>query len=180
MHSLRAAVATVPLNVLVVGMIADPWVDEHRNGNQSWTLTQQSAEDRICAVMNASLREIGMYDLRPTAGPAPYAPESFWIKPLQRFMGGGGCEAKHPVARVCPNASKLGTGPASAWRRAYDDWPWIPKGFTDCCESNGNRGPGWAVCTASCAQKECEAAHGMVWVPQNYSVHPYLCCRNRP
>eukprot|EP01052_Picozoa_sp_SAG31_P025123 SAG31_NODE_2184_length_6244_cov_3.004882_5_plen_582_part_00 len=174
--NLQSAVKTVPPGVLGVGLIADPWVDMRRNGNRSWTLTKDSALDRICAAMNLSVQEIAMYDLR-TTGPEPYAPQAFWIEPLERFMTDSSCSAKVPTVRSCPNASKLGTGPDTAWRRAYDGWPWIPNGFTDCCESNGNRGPDWPVCSVSCARAECEATRNMEWVPQNYSRHPYLCCQ---
>ena len=175
-ENLHGAVATVPLDVLMVGLIADPFVDARRNGNHSWTLTPQSAQDRICAAMNLSVQEIAMFDLR-TTGPAPLAPEPFWIKPLEIFIGGGRCDAKITAPRVCPNASRTGTGPATAWSRANDGSPWIPHGFTGCCEANGQRGAGWPICSESCARAECDATSGMIWVLQNFSKHPYLCCR---
>ena len=173
---LQATVAMVPLGALGLGLLADPFVVHAKVGQTNWTA---SPDLLICAAMNASVQTIGMYDLR-TTGPEPLpSPQSFWLKPLEKFMRGGGCDAKAPVVRVCPNASNVGTGPAAAWRRADDGWPWVPPDVHDCCESNANRGPGWPACSASCAKTECESTTGMTWIPQNNSVHPYLCCRKK-
>lgn len=52
---------------------------------------------------------------------------------------------------------------------------WMPGGDApNCCTSSSNRGAG-AYCDLACAQSECAAA-GMVWKPENYTVHPYECC----
>ena len=173
---LQAAVATVPLGVLGLGVLVDPFVVHAKPGQTNWTV---SPSRLICAAMNVSVQTIAMYDLR-TTGPEPLpSPQPFWFAPLERFMRGGGCNAEIPNIRVCPNASKLHTGPPTAWRQADDSWPWVPAGFHDCCESNAQRGSRWEACSASCAKAECEATSGMVWVPQNLSVHPYLCCRKK-
>jgi hypothetical protein len=139
----------------------------------------RSAEDRICAVMNRSVREVAMFELRPplpSTGPPPPPddPEPFWLAPLERYMRGGGCAAKVPPQRVCPNASKVGTGPAYAWRHAADTPAAAGRA---CCESNSNRGPGFPLCQVACAKRECESDVAWEWVPQNYSLHPFLCCR---
>ena len=173
---LQAAVATVPSSLLALGLLADPFVVHAKPYQTNWTV---SPDLLICAAMNVSVQTIAMYDLR-TTGPAPLpSPQSFWTAPLERFMRGGECSAKVPNVRVCPNASKMHTGPASAWRRADDSWPWVPSEVHECCETNAQRGSGWPACSASCAKAECEATSGMVWVPQNYSIHPYLCCRKK-
>jgi hypothetical protein len=168
---LQAAVDTVPLDVLGVGLLADPQIVGAARCNGT-----ASPKVLICAAMNLSVQEIAMYGLR-TTGPEPLSPPSFWLAPLERFMRGVGCDAKPSPVRVCPNGSKSGTRPATAWRRVYNGWPWVPPGDTDCCESSSQRGAGWPACSASCAKTECEATSGMVNIPLNKSVHPYLCCR---
>ena len=52
-----------------------------------WSLSAQSATDRICAVMNASAPEVSFWVL---AGLAP-SPQVFWWPALQRYRAGGGC-----------------------------------------------------------------------------------------
>ena len=82
-------------------------------------------------------------------------------------MGGGGCEIPLPERTVCPNATvgqKVGT--------------WLPGGGPHCCVSFARR-DGGQHCNTSCAEAECAADPGMVWQPENYSTHPYTCCRKQ-
>ena len=55
----------------------------------AWSVTEESAEQRICAFMNHSVVEIDMFLLAPAH--FPVFPEDFWIAPLERFVKGGGC-----------------------------------------------------------------------------------------
>lgn len=52
-----------------------------------WSVSAQSATDRICAVMNVSAPEVSFWVL---AGLAP-SPQEFWWPQLQRYRAGGGC-----------------------------------------------------------------------------------------
>ena len=59
-----------------------------------WSLSAQSATDRICAVMNASAPEVSFWVL---AGLAP-SPQVFWWPALQRYRAGGGCARRSSEA----------------------------------------------------------------------------------
>lgn len=112
--------------------------------------------DRVCAIMNASIQEIDMFDLAPQKN----FPEPFWIPELEKFAQGGGCPFTPPPPIVCPL-------PSAAWR---------PGGGPDgCCESSANRGPSLPECNKTCAEAECAAAN-MTWKVENWTVHPYTCC----
>eukprot|EP00038_Savillea_parva_P011118 m.195216 g.195216 ORF g.195216 m.195216 type:complete len:454 (-) comp19427_c0_seq1:180-1541(-) len=141
---------TSPLATLGVGMGC--WIDSRTNN--TWSITPQSAVDRVCALMNASVTEIDMFDISPDKG----FPEPFWIPQLEKYMAGGGCPFTPPPPIVCPQ-------PSSAWH---------PGGPDGCCESSANRGPG-DNCNVTCAKDECAAAK-MHWLPENFSSHPYTCC----
>ena len=150
----------VPRDVLAVGLGC--WIDSRTNG--TWNIKAQSATDRVCAIMNHSVQEIAMFLLRQgEQEPAANFPEPFWIAPLQRFMAGGGCDARLPDNITCPHAS---VGPPGSWG---------PGGDAGCCESSSRRA-GNVTCDEACAMAECAAA-GMVWHPENYTVHPFECCR---
>ena len=43
----------------------------------------------------------------------------------------------------------------------------------------GTQGDNGAYCDQACAEAECAAAPGMAWKPENYSTHPYECCKTR-
>jgi hypothetical protein len=58
----------------------------------AWDRTAESAELRVCALMNASVTEIDMFRLAPEQN----WPESFWIPQLEKFVAGGGCIVKPP------------------------------------------------------------------------------------
>ena len=199
-EQLGPALAQIPLSKLGAGLGC--WIDSRTKG--TWNVKPQSAIDRVCLLMNKSVRsllsdttgiiaqlplrsvalfssyarphsqsvafqvsEIDMFILKPSATP-PF-PEPFWIPVLERYMAGGGCVAKIPAPLpTCPNAS-VGSRKSS----------WVPGGDAGCCtatskriDANGHP----AHCNVTCAMAECANAKGMVWRPENYSVHPYECC----
>eukprot|EP00939_MAST-03C_sp_MAST-3C-sp1_P000813 g813.t1 len=155
----------------VIGMGLGCWIDEEKNG--TWSTTPESAELRICYLMNQSALfapEIDMFTLRQTASSdlPPYGnfPETFWIAPLRKWMAGGGCEnATTPKRTRCPNAT---VGPSGSWKLGGDE--------PHCCVSFAHRGNG-ETCNKTCALAECLSDPGMEWKPENYSTHPYTCCR---
>jgi hypothetical protein len=129
--SMLAPALDVPRASLGVGLGC--WVDSQTNG--TWSTQAASAEERICAVMNASVTELDMF-LLDQSGKKRHpgvgwlyadAPEPFWIKQLEKFMAGGGCEPKLSPSVQCPAAS---VGPKDSWRPASD---------ATCCESDGKR-----------------------------------------
>ena len=165
-HMLDYALKLIPIRKLGAGLGC--WIDSRTKG--TWNVKPQSAIDRVCLLMNKSVDEIDMFVLRPTATPSPF-PEPFWIPVLERYMGGGGCDAKVPAPLLsCPNAT---VGPRESW---------VNGGGEGCCTSHSLREdpsqPGRELhCDVECAQEECAAAN-MVWRPQNYSIHPYECCHS--
>ena len=145
----------------VIGMGLGCWAD----GN-IWSTTAVSAEDRICYLMNQSSlfsQELDMFTI--AMDDKHQWPLDFWLSPLRKWMGGGTCNAKIPVRTTCPNAT-VGDREHS----------WFPGGPPHCCVSFGNRGQG-LHCNETCAEQECLSDKGMVWLPENYSTHPYTCCR---
>jgi hypothetical protein len=165
---LAPSLETVPLGTLGVGLGC--WTDPSLNN--TWNLTPEAAEDRVCKLMNASVEEIGMFDLsRGVKGdPNQRFPADYWIGPLQRYIRGERCVAKEPTPPHCPNGTVGPPLPAgsNAWHQGgyVDDW--------DCCTSGANRGAGRS-CDVGCAQAECAAA-GMHWLPLNNSLFPFTCC----
>ena len=71
---LAPALATVPLDTLGVGLGC--WVDPSLNG--TWNLTPESADDRVCKLMNESVQEIGMFSIRQGFPQQRSFPEPFW------------------------------------------------------------------------------------------------------
>ena len=162
---LAPALATVPLDTLGVGLGC--WVDSSLNS--TWNLTPESAEDRVCKLMNESVQEIAMFSLRQ-GGAEPSSPEAFWIAPLERFMRGESCDAKLPTPTKCPTGQVWPPlPPGNAWHQGgyVTDW--------DCCTTSSDRGAGHE-CNASCAQGECAAA-GMYW--RSLNNEPFTCCLNK-
>eukprot|EP01051_Picozoa_sp_SAG22_P015228 SAG22_NODE_1962_length_3242_cov_2.053452_2_plen_442_part_00 len=162
--ALSPALAQIPLSKLGAGLGC--WVDSRTKG--TWNLKPESATDRVCLLMNQSIPEIDMFILKPIGSPIPF-PEPFWIPALERYVAGGGCEAKVPAPLpTCPNASV-----------GAKNTTWEPGGDSGCCISSSRRpvktGLPPTRCDISCAKAECAAA-GMIWKPENYSTHPYECC----
>ena len=145
----------------VIGIGLGCWSD-----GEIWSTTALSAEDRICYLMNQSSLFSPELDMFTIAMDDKHQwPLHFWLAPLRKWMGGGTCEAKIPVRTICPNAT-VGDRQHS----------WFAGGPPHCCVSFGNRGNG-LHCNTTCAEEECLSDKGMVWVPENYSTHPYTCCR---
>jgi hypothetical protein len=98
---LAPALKTVSLDTLGVGLGC--WVDPSLN--KTWNLSPISAEERVCKLMNESVQEIAMFVLSQGVEGAPNQqfPEPFWIAPLERFMRGGACDARVPLAPHCPS-----------------------------------------------------------------------------
>lgn len=141
------------------------WVD-HKLYN-TWPTTAVSAEQRICMLMNHSVNEVAMFVLRQgSQNPLLNFPEPFWITNLEKFITGKSCNAVVPKRTKCPAAS---VGPIDSW---------TPGGDPHCCISSSRRGPN-AYCNLDCAEKECSSDPGMVWKPENYSIHPYECCQSK-
>jgi hypothetical protein len=115
---LAPALKTVSLDTLGVGLGC--WVDPSLN--QTWNLTPESAEERVCKLMNESVQEIAMFVLSQGVAGAPHQlfPEPFWIAPLERFMRGEACDARVPRAPKCP-VSPVGPPlpPGNAWHQGY-------------------------------------------------------------
>jgi hypothetical protein len=147
----------------VIGHGLGCWIDAHTNGTDHWSVTATSAEQRVCYLMNQSATEIDMFTIKQDA--KARFPEPFWIAPLEKFMSGGSCVAELPMHTKCPKAT---VGPPDSWQLSDED--------KHCCISSARRGPD-AVCNKACAEAECAADPGMFWKPENYSIHPYECCR---
>ena len=130
----------------------------------TWAVTAESAEQRICYLMNQSATELDVFQINQDGADA--WPESFWIPQLEKFLAGGGCDAEIPARTACPNAT---VGPADSWSVGGD--------APGCCVSSSSRVG--AYCDQACAEAECAAAPGMAWKPENYSTHPYECCKTR-
>ena len=136
----------------------------------TWNLTPKSAEERICALMNHSFQELDMFVLRQDSDDADKNfPYDFWIKPLEKFMAGGGCPLPPGTTLSCP-AAQAGM-PVDAW---------MPGGDPGCCVSSEDRGHGHK-CNVTCAMAECNAAGKKAgatwwWKPEDYSKHKYECC----
>ena len=157
------ATAVSPLDHLGMGLGC--WIDDRTNG--TWAVTAESAAQRICYAMNRSVQELAFFRLNQDATePAKAFPEPFWIPQLERYMAGGGCELQLPKKTVCPTAT---VGPPDSWYAGGD--------APHCCISSAARAGG-SHCNKSCAQAECAATPDMHWQPENYSTHPYECCRN--
>lgn len=113
---LAPALQTVSLNTLGVGLGC--WDDPSLN--QTWNLSPESAEERVCKLMNESVQEIAMFVLSQGVIGAPHQlfPEPFWIAPLERFIRGESCDAKILKAPTCP-VSPLGPPlpPGNAWKQ---------------------------------------------------------------
>ena len=60
-QQLAPALATVPLDTLGIGLGC--WVTPDLNN--TWNTSPESAEDRVCKLMNESVQEIGMFELNP-------------------------------------------------------------------------------------------------------------------
>jgi hypothetical protein len=58
----------------------------------AWDKTAEAAEKRICALMNYSFAEIGMYELQQGIQPPGINyPLEFWIPQLEKYITGEGC-----------------------------------------------------------------------------------------
>lgn len=153
----------------VIGMGMGCWKAPALHGE--WSTTALSAQQRVCLLMNRSdefAPELDMFTIRQNQTDPDYGnwPEPFWIKPLKQWMGGGGCTIELPERTICPNAT-VGDKTTS----------WLPGGDRPhCCVSYARRGAE-DVCNKTCAEAECAADPGMFWLPENYSTHPYTCCK---
>lgn len=58
--SFAAAQSTVPQEMLGVGLGC--WIDSRTNN--TWSITPQSADDRVCLLMNTSVAEIDMFEIK--------------------------------------------------------------------------------------------------------------------
>merc|ERR1711934_487021 len=113
----------------------------------TWAVTAESAEQRMCSIMNESFTEIDMFRLLPASG----WPEDFWIPQLEKFMAGGGC-VPTPPADECPESF---TGPDEH----------------SCCVA------GWAAdCDMDCAKSRCQAYKDWEWQDLDFSHNPFTCC----
>eukprot|EP01047_Picozoa_sp_COSAG01_P031633 COSAG01_NODE_2252_length_8074_cov_37.778809_9_plen_310_part_00 len=98
----------------------------------AWSLTAQSAKDRVCVLMNHSVQEIDMFRLAPHESP-PF-PEPFWIPALEKYMAeDSGCSMPVPpppppsgpavgcpaLVRVCPTSVKRGVWALRVLSRVY-------------------------------------------------------------
>jgi len=94
----------------VVGMGLGCW--KWKENNNTWATTAESADQRICYLMNRSkdfAPELDMFTIRQneSSHDPDYGdwPEPFWIAPLQKWMRGGGCDTRLPTRTVCPTAT---------------------------------------------------------------------------
>ena len=77
------------------------WIDQRTNG--TWSVTSESAKERICMLMNHSFQEIDMFVLKQgQEDPQSNFPEPFWIEQLELFMGGGGATLSTLNALLAP------------------------------------------------------------------------------
>ena len=159
-HLTPALASGVPRDKLGAGLGC--WVDSKTNN--TWSTTSESAELRVCALMNASVPEIDMFRLAPELN----WPEPFWVAQLERYMKGGGCELPPVPASQCP--AEAG---------------WATSGDGSCCSihfADVDRNAGGCVggkqSAEACAKAQCENSKTPIntWKPLNYSSHPYTCC----
>jgi hypothetical protein len=128
MRALAPAIAPeVPRSQLGAGLGC--WIehlaeDEDENRGRrlqpvpAWSLSAESAEQRVCVLMNHSVVEIDMFRINPgspSAGPWLGQLE-FWVPQLRKFMSGGGCVI--PAAPPPPPSGPAVGCPASGWVRA--------------------------------------------------------------
>ena len=66
-------------------------------------MTAESAEQRVCMLMNQSAVELDIFQINMNG--VDVWPEPFWIEQLEKFLGGGSCEAEIPERTTCPNAT---------------------------------------------------------------------------
>ena len=146
--------AGVPRDKLGAGLGC--WVDS--TTNNTWSTTAESAELRVCALMNASVPEIDMFRVAPEEN----WPEEFWVAQLERYMAGGGCDMPPLPKSHCPADG------------------WVDGG--SCCtltyggENKTNCEPKQTA--EECAKWQCEESTTSInkWKPLNYSHNPYTCC----
>lgn len=133
-----------PIDKLGVGLGC--WIDSQTNN--TWSTTPESAEERMCRLMNASVVEIDMFRLLPEEN----WPEPFWIPQLEQYAKGMGCNLPPPPPPpACPKG-------------------FSPGGKPGCCQASWSSG-----CDETCARSEC-AAKGWVWQDTDPKHAPYECC----
>merc|ERR1712217_461783 len=123
-----------------VGVGLGCWVNSQTNG--TWAVTAESAEQRVCSIMNNSFAEIDMFRILPELG----WPEEFWIPELEKFMAGGGC-VPTPPPNTCPQGFQ---GPDA-------------KG---CCEAYYG-----SDCPEECAKQRCENNKSWHWQQLDFHHH---------
>eukprot|EP00041_Stephanoeca_diplocostata_P012180 m.203377 g.203377 ORF g.203377 m.203377 type:complete len:378 (-) comp18846_c0_seq2:816-1949(-) len=102
--ALTPALEKIPLDRLGVGLGC--WIDSRTNN--TWNITPESASQRICALLNASVQEVDIFLLKQGSSDSKQNfPEQFWVAELQRFMAGGRCDLSPilPPKVSCPTAS---------------------------------------------------------------------------
>ena len=158
------------------------WV-EHTAANASarrklqpvpaWSLSPESATQRICALMNHSVQEIDMFRVSPLEG----FPEPFWTPALEKYIAGGGCPMPiiPPPPPPAPSGPSVGC-PAMGW--VPEQTPMPAKG--GCCTVLDADLKSCPKMTSheSCAKAECAASPNevKVWKPEDYKHHPFTCC----
>ena len=135
--------------------------------NNTWSVTEQSAKERICVAMNHSVNEIDMFRVAPELG----WPEEFWLPYLESFVSGAGCIPPAPQKSNCP--------PFAGWLLGES------QGYQTCCVLK-SMNVDMSHCpdtnsTSSheaCAKAQCQASNTSIhqWTPLNYSHFPYTCC----
>jgi len=145
-----------------LGMGLGCWNDSRTQG---WSTTAESAEQRICQLMNRSLTELDMFRLKP-----PEWPEAFWIPQLEKFVGGGGCVPAPLPKSDCPASGWVGCGPPDCPSPACCDVSYANVNLSLCDKS--------VTSHETCAKQQCEASPTKCdkWIPENYSSHFYTCC----
>lgn len=137
-------IESAPRDSLGVGLAC--YVNDKTNG--TWEVLAESAEQRVCQLMNDSVVEVDMFRIYPEAS----WPEEFWIEPLNKFMAGGGCEPDPRPVGQCPEGF---AGPDA----------------NNCCEKHYS-----ADCPADCAKERCEAFKDWEWQDLDFHHNPYTCC----
>ena len=131
----------------------------------AWSLTPQSAQQRVCELMNRSVVEIDMFRLNP-----PQWPQPWWVPELSKFMDGGGCEPAPPHKTDCPATGWVVCDPADC------------SGASGCCTlleaAINTTGCSHPDNKTACAEQQCKESSTKVnsWVPRDYSHHPFTCC----
>ena len=151
-----------------VGIGLGVWNDSRTA--HTWALTSESAEQRICILLNQSVRELDLFRLKfdPQSGDVVW-PYPFWIPQLERFMKGGGCVPPPLPPSECP-----GQG---GWVRSSVA---VPGHSGVVCCSLSSKAENRTACDVkssheACAEKQCTST-GRVWVKRDYSHFPYTCC----